>query len=184
MKMINVAGVIIFAAVLMFSSLTQSVQAQCPADVNDDHYVDGLDLAAVLSSWGTNGSSTGTDFNGDLIVNGTDLAFVLSGWGVCPGPTWATVLAWTPDPAVVTNTTLRNAITASGLPWRVRDNSSNIEMLLVPAGTFTMGCSASTSYGCSSNESPLHQVTLSAFYIGKTEVTQAQWQGVMGSNPS
>ena len=57
-------------------------------------------------------------------------------------------------------------------------------MLLVPAGTFPMGCSASTQYGCNSDESPTHQVTLSAFYIGRYEVTQAQWTAKMGSNPS
>ena len=58
-------------------------------------------------------------------------------------------------------------------------------MLLIPGGTFTMGCSASTSYACASIESPNHQVTLSkAFYLGKTEVTQAQWQAKMGINPS
>jgi hypothetical protein len=95
-----------------------------------------------------------------------------------------TVLEQYVDAAVVTNVTMRNAITASGLPWRVRDTGTNIEMLLVPAGTFTMGCSASTQYGCYSDESPAHQVTLSAFYIGRYEVTQAQWTAKMGSNPS
>ena len=104
--------------------------------------------------------------------------------GSCPSPTWATVLEWVPNAAVVTNATLRAAITASGLPWRVLDNGTNIEMLLVPAGIFTMGCSASTQYGCGSDESPTHQVTLSAFYIGRYEVTQAQWTAKMGSNPS
>ena len=100
-------------------------------------------------------------------------------------PSWATMLEGLPDPAVVTDANLRTAIMASGFAWRVRDNSSNIEMLLVPAGTFTMGCSASTQWGCSSNESPTHQVTLTqAFYMGRYEVTQAQWTAKMGSNPS
>ena len=174
---------ITFVAVLMFATLTQSAQAQCLADLNHDHVVDGTDLTAILNTWGTNGGSAGGDINSDGIVNGLDLAFVLSGWGICP-PTWATVLEWVPNPAVVTNVTLRNAITASGLPWRVRDTSSNIEMLLVPAGTFTMGCSSSTGGGCWSDESPTHYVTLSAFYIGRYEVTQAQWTAKMGSNPS
>jgi formylglycine-generating enzyme required for sulfatase activity len=85
----------------------------------------------------------------------------------------------------VTYANLRNAIIATGLPWRVRDNASNIEMLLVPPGTFTMGCSASVSYGCGTNENPTHQVTLTnAFYLGRYEVTQAQWLAEMGSNPS
>ena len=99
-------------------------------------------------------------------------------------PTWATLLEASPDPAVVTDANLRAAIVASGLAWRVRDNASNIEMVLVPAGTFTMGCSASVSYSCYENESPTHQVTLSAFYMGRYEVTQAQWLAEMGSNPS
>ena len=85
---------------------------------------------------------------------------------------------------MVTDANLRAAIVASGFAWRVKDTSSDIEMLLVPAGTFTMGCSASTQYACYSDESPTHQVTLSAFYIGRYEVTQAQWTAKMGSNPS
>ena len=97
---------------------------------------------------------------------------------------WATVLEAVPDAAVVTDVNLRNAIAASGWPWRIRDNSSNIEMLLIPAGTFMMGCSPGDAE-CGSEESPAHQVTLTnSFYMGKTEVTQAQWQAKMGSNPS
>ena len=96
-------------------------------------------------------------------------------------PAWATLLEATPNPAVVTDANLRAAIMASGFAWRIKDTSSNIEMLLVPGGTFMMGCDPE----CSSDESPAHQVTLTnAFYMGKTEVTQAQWQAKMGSNPS
>ena len=185
MKLINVASAIIFATALMFAPQNQQANAQCPADVNHDNYVDGTDLTAILSTWGSNGAPVGGDINSDGIVNGLDLAFVLSGWGVCPGPTWATVLEWTPDAAVVTDANLRAAIVASGLAWRVRDNSSNIEMLFVPAGIFTMGCSPSTEFGCDSGEAPTHQVTLpQAFYMGRYEVTQAQWMAKMGSNPS
>ena len=176
---------LVAAVTMTFGVSTSSVQAQCPADVNHDQQVNATDLASVLSAWGTNGSTTGTDINNDGLVNGSDLTFVFSGWGPCPDPTWATVLEWAPDPTVVTDANLRAAIVASGFAWRVRDNSSNIEMLLVPGGTFMMGCSASTQYGCNSNESPTHQVTLTqAFYMGRYEVTQAQWTAKMGSNPS
>ena len=99
--------------------------------------------------------------------------------------TWYTILEQVPNATVVPDAAVRANIVASGFPWRVRDNSSGIEMLLIPGSTFTMGCSASNSWGCSSDENPTHQVTLSkAFYLGKTEVTQAQWQAIMGSNPS
>jgi formylglycine-generating enzyme required for sulfatase activity len=97
---------------------------------------------------------------------------------------WYTVLEQNPDPAIVTSATLRNAITATGYPWRVRDNGTNIEMVLIPPGTFNMGCSVSDS-GCNFDENPVHAVTLTgAFYMGRYEVTQAQWIARMGTNPS
>ncbi len=100
-------------------------------------------------------------------------------------PTWATLIEATPDPAVVTNPALRTAIVASGFAWRVKDTGTNIEMLLIPSGSFTMGCTASDQQGCYSDENPLHTVTLTnAFYLGRYEVTQAQWTAKMGSNPS
>ena len=174
-------------AALALCCFAQSALAQCKADLVVDGVVNSADLAALLTAWGTSGGALGCDITGDSLVDGSDLGFVLNGWGTCPPPTlvWATVLQWNPNQAVVTDVTMRNAIIASGLPWRVRDTSSNIEMLLVPAGTFTMGCSASNSYACSSAENPTHQVTLTqAFYMGRYEVTQAQWTAKMGSNPS
>ena len=98
---------------------------------------------------------------------------------------WSTVLEVLPDPEVITDPEWRERIIATGLPWRVRDNASQIEMLLVPPGTFMMGCSPSNQYGCEGDENPVHEVTLTqAFYLGRYEVTQAQWTAVMGSNPS
>jgi len=98
---------------------------------------------------------------------------------------WYTVLEQNPNPAVVTDVTLRNAITATGYPWRVRDNGTQIEMVLVPSGTFVMGCTASNLYACNTDENPTHSVTITnAFYMGRYEVTQAQWLAKMGSNPS
>jgi formylglycine-generating enzyme required for sulfatase activity len=47
-----------------------------------------------------------------------------------------------------------------------------------------MGCTAEQDRDCSPNEKPAHQVTVGGFYIGKYEVTQAQWKAVTGSNPS
>ena len=160
----------------------------CPGDISGNGTVDGVDLTLLLGVWGTDG--IGGEFDADItndgIVGGADLTVLFSGWGPCPPPIlpWATVLEQNVNPAVVTDATLRNAITATGLPWRVRDNGTNIEMLLVPGGTFMMGCSTGDDE-CGSDESPAHQVTLTnAFYLGKTEVNQAQWLAKMGSNPS
>ena len=60
-------------------------------------------------------------------------------------------------------------------------NPDGIEMVFVQGGTFMMGCTSEKGSDCSKNEKPAHQVTLSDFYIGKYEVTQAQWKAVMGT---
>jgi formylglycine-generating enzyme required for sulfatase activity len=100
-------------------------------------------------------------------------------------PSWATLIEAQPDPAVVTSATLRAAIIATGYAWRVRDTGTQIEMVLIPPGTFQMGCSASSQANCLSIEFPVHAVTLTQpFYLGRYEVTQAQWTARMGSNPS
>ena len=157
----------------------------CVGDVNLDHVVDSADLGSVLSFYGPCQSGALGDFNFDAVIDSSDLGTVLGNYGPCTaGLEWATVLQWNPDPAVVPDAAVRAKIVASGFPWSVRDTGTGIEMLLIPAGTFNMGCSASNSYGCYDDETN-HQVTLSnAFYLGKTEVTQAQWLATMGSNPS
>jgi len=58
-----------------------------------------------------------------------------------------------------------------------------MEFIHIPAGTFTMGSPASERGRW--DDEDLHQVTLTqGYYMGKYEVTQAQWQAVMGTNPS
>jgi formylglycine-generating enzyme required for sulfatase activity len=61
-----------------------------------------------------------------------------------------------------------------------------MEFVSVLAGQFPMGCSEGAKpVECSADEKPRHTVQITkAFEIGKTEVTQKQWQAVMGSNPS
>ncbi|MBM4111723.1 MAG: hypothetical protein FJ254_10315, partial [Phycisphaerae bacterium] len=99
-------------------------------------------------------------------------------------PSWATLLEVDPDPLVVTSAVLRDAMRDTGLAWRVRDAGTQVEMLLVPPGTFVMGCSTGDS-NCNASESPAHQVTItSPFYLARRELTQDQWVAVMGYNPS
>ena len=61
-------------------------------------------------------------------------------------------------------------------------NGVSFKMVKVNGGTFMMGATAGESY--LGNGLPVHEVTLSSFCIGQTEVTQELWQAVMGSNPS
>ena len=50
------------------------------------------------------------------------------------------------------------------------------EMVLIPAGSFWMGCNATVDSHCDSDESPYHEVTLSGYYMDKTEVTQSAYR--------
>jgi formylglycine-generating enzyme required for sulfatase activity len=229
-------------ACALASASIASAQVGCEGDISGDGRVDGVDLAVVLTTWGTctNGATiTGIYPPSASIAGGTSVAVVGVDLGstasvlvdgvvatsfsvispsvvtvVTPpaaiGPRalvlrnslgqeiasssinyfasslpWAEVIEQCPDPAVVTKPELRSAMIATGLPWRVRDKSTQIEMLLIPPGSFQMGCSPSLVHPCAPEESPVHQVTLTrAFYIGRLEVTQAQWTNVMGWNSS
>ncbi len=63
-------------------------------------------------------------------------------------------------------------------------NGVTFKMVQVQGGTFMMGATSEQSNYANYDEYPVHQVTLSSFFIGETEVTQELWQAVMGSNPS
>jgi formylglycine-generating enzyme required for sulfatase activity len=70
---------------------------------------------------------------------------------------------------------------ADGQTWT---NSMGMEFVLIPAGTFMMG-SLESDYEADDDEKPAHRVTISQpFFLGKYPVTQAQWEAVMGNNPS
>ena len=68
----------------------------------------------------------------------------------------------------------------SGQKWT--DPTTGMKFVKVPEGCFQMG-SPSTEKKRSSNETQ-HKVCLDEFWLGKYEVTQGQWEAVMGSNPS
>jgi formylglycine-generating enzyme required for sulfatase activity len=62
-------------------------------------------------------------------------------------------------------------------------NGANLEMLYIRNGKFTMG-SPPEEKGDEDERPQIKDVNISAFYMGKNEVTQAQWQAIMGNNPS
>jgi len=59
--------------------------------------------------------------------------------------------------------------------------AKTLDMVYVKGGKYKRGCSAGDT-ACEDTEKPAHDVTLSDFYIGKYEVTNAQWKAVMGDN--
>ena len=61
------------------------------------------------------------------------------------------------------------------------DKTTGMKLVLVKGGCFQMGDSLGDG---DKDEKPVHEACVSDFYIGKFEVTQSQWQKVMGTNPS
>jgi formylglycine-generating enzyme required for sulfatase activity len=62
-------------------------------------------------------------------------------------------------------------------------NGVKLEMIAIPRGTFLMG-SPENEAERQDYESPKHQVTVPSFFMGKYPLTQAQYQAILGSNPS
>jgi formylglycine-generating enzyme required for sulfatase activity len=62
-----------------------------------------------------------------------------------------------------------------------RDQATGMEFVLVFGGCFQMG---DTFGDGEENEKPFHEVCVDHYYLGKYEVTQGQWEKVMGNNPS
>lgn len=57
----------------------------------------------------------------------------------------------------------------------------NMKMIRVDGGTFQMGATSEQGSDTASDEKPIHNVTLDTFYIAECEITQAQWQKIMGT---
>ena len=61
--------------------------------------------------------------------------------------------------------------------------SASLDMILIPSGNFLMG-SPPEELDRYDNEGPQHSVSISTFFLGKYAITQAQYEAVMGNNPS
>ena len=64
-------------------------------------------------------------------------------------------------------------------PSHYTDPATGMEFMLVEGGCYPMGSNTGDS-----DEKPVHEVCVDSFYLGKYEVTQAQYQKIVGSNPS
>lgn len=111
-------------------------------------------LAMLLVAFVGNAQNS-RDVNGDGVVNMSDVTDVLN---------------YILNPPLINQTFTVNGV--------------SFDMIAVEGATFTMGATAEQGSDADSDESPTHQVTLSSYSIGKTEVTQALWQAVMGKSVS
>ena len=129
-------------------------------DVNEDGAVNINDVVAIINVMAGSASWANANVNGDPdgAVDINDVVAVInimaSGGGSSSEGTNVTVF------------------TVNGVQFG---------MVSVKGGTFQMGADDSEA---DSDEKPVHEVTLSDYAIGQTEVTQELWQAVMGSNPS
>ena len=132
-------------------------------DVNTDGHVnisDVTELIDILLSGTPSGPTA--DVNADNKVNISDVTYLID------------ILLGAEEPTQIMSG--NRTFTVNGVSFK---------MMAVEGGTFAMGATRN-QLGSSSNsmEKPVHMVTLSDYYMGQTEVTQALWQAVMGSNPS
>ena len=125
-------------------------------DVNCDNEVNIADINSIINI--ILNDNTGFDYSADVNIDGEiNIADI--------------------------NTIIQNILDGDVTPdenpdyYKFNVHGVSFKMIKVEGGTFTMGSEYST-------DNPPHQVTLSSFYIGETEVTQALWQAVMGNNPS
>ena len=128
-------------------------------DVNNDGEVNIADINAIIDVILGGGNNASADVNNDGEINIADvnviIDIILGGCAPTPFET--------------------ETISVNGVA---------IKMVKVEGGTITMGATPEQGSDAGENEYPAHQVTLSSFSIGETEVTQALWQAVMGNNPS
>jgi formylglycine-generating enzyme required for sulfatase activity len=137
-----------------------SVFATVKGDVNGDGTVTAADVTAIYDYLLNNDMThySTADVNNDGNITAADVTFI---YDILLGNVQ-------PDEGVT-------EYSVGGVKFKMVD---------VEGGTFNMGATVEQASDAFDDEKPAHQVTLSSFAIGQTEVTQELWQAVMGNNPS
>ena len=146
----------ILLALLAFFACNVAMNATVYGDVNGDGTVNASDVTELYNYF-LNGDLTYAatcDVDGDGTITSYDITEL---YNILLGNT-------TPQEEGVTEYTV---------------NGVTFKMVEVEGGTFMMGVDQKVGYAY-----PAHEVTLSTYSIGQTEVTQELWVAVMGSNPS
>ena len=143
---------------VLMASLSMKSLAQ-RGDVNEDGMVNITDVTTLIdylltNQWEAGVTGTTGDVNDDELVNIVDVTVLID---------YLLSRTWT------------------GICKTVTVGDVSFKMIYVDGGTFMMGSEDTT---LTNFHYPPHEVTLSGFYMGQTEVTQALWYAVMGSNPS
>ena len=145
-----------FALVLLFAL---PVWAGIRGDVDGSGVVDIDDVNNLINVMLGKSQNPEADVNGDGMADIDDLNIVIN-----------VMLGKEPADEVETKIFVVNGV--------------SFKMILIEDGTFTMGATAEQGGDFTNHERPVHEVSLSSYRIGETEVTQELWQAVMESNPS
>ena len=159
---------------------SQSYTLPAPTPITGALTITSVPLMAEVSLDGTPAGRTPLDLK-NIITGGHLVTISKAGYN-----TYSESVVISEGKTTTLNATLSklSTTTATTATTTAQAATPNIEMVFVKGGTFTMGATAEQGSDASSNEKPTHSVKLSDFYIGKYEVTQAQWKAVMGTNPS
>ncbi|MBK7000404.1 MAG: SUMF1/EgtB/PvdO family nonheme iron enzyme [Rhodoferax sp.] len=156
--------------------LVEGLGEDAEADLNRDGYITGSELGMFLEDKVTNYSRrTQTPRHGKIQnpdLDKGDFVFVS-----LKGRAGTQVASIVPEPVTPLQPVRPVAPVAPATNPPSED--FGIRMVRIPAGSFEMG-----SNDGDSDEKPVHRVSVRAFELGATEVTQGQWRAVMGSNPS
>ena len=163
----NLLRVVLGFGLMVMCSIPMTAQAATlRGDVDNSGEVNISDAIALIN-YLSSGNETAVkdmsaaDVNYDNSVNISDAIALIN---------YLSTGVWAQEPYEP----VYESFTVSGVTFRV---------LWVEGGTFMMGGRDFDPY-VKPWEFPVHEVTLSDFYIGETEVTQGLWKAVMGSNPS
>ncbi|MFH1423020.1 MAG: SUMF1/EgtB/PvdO family nonheme iron enzyme, partial [Planctomycetota bacterium] len=143
-----------------------TIQYKLTVSVNDDSY--GT-VSYSGESWHNAGSSK-------ILTATANTVYKFSNW--------SGDLTGNENPATITINSCKNITAVFAVDDSKITNTIGMVFKLIPAGTFLMG-SPDSDPNADADEKPQHTVNITQpFYLGIYEVTQAQWQEVMGNNPS
>ena len=185
MKNIRYLLILLICLILPLTSEAQTVSNAAFEQVNDKVKITyQLDKSSSIRVYMS--EDGGRTFNGPLTNVTGDV-----GSNVTPG---SKIIWWNPlseyEQIVGSNICFKvtagaeNSKTAGAENRKFSVGGVLFTMVYVEGGTFTMGATTEQTTEADSDERPTHKVTLSDYYIGETEVTQALWHAVMGTNPS
>ena len=147
-----------FFLFVLVSMVTFSSGAQTGKDVDGDGTIDLTDVSLLINFIICLSSDAGSfDITGDGVVDMSDVSMLVD-YVLNP-------------PKPLANETF----TVNGVSF---------DMILVEGGTFRMGATEEQGSDVMSDEKPVHEVSVSSYLIGKTEVTTELWKAVLGWNPS